>query len=95
MGYIGVILSRFFWWLKLVRLYSLYEILYPKRRIESYSIMGTIVSPDQILLIWRFLKLAVPLKMGYKGTYRVIQGLHWDIQPKIRGTVQRGVQGDV
>ena len=24
-------------WLNLVRLYSLYKILYPKRRIESYS----------------------------------------------------------
>ena len=24
---------RFFWWLNLVRLYSLYEILYPKKRI--------------------------------------------------------------
>ena len=83
MGYIGVILSGFFWWLNLVRLYSLYEILYPKRRIESYSIVGTIVSPNQILLIWRFRKLAVPLKMGYKGMYRVIQGLHWDIQPKL------------
>ena len=33
-----------------VRLYSLYEILYPKRRIESYSILGTIVSANQILL---------------------------------------------
>ena len=27
------------------------KILYPKRRIESYSIMGTIVSPNKILLI--------------------------------------------
>ena len=42
----------FFWWLNPVRLYSLYKILYPKRRIESYSIMGTIVSPNKILLIW-------------------------------------------
>ena len=25
--------------------------LYPKRRIESFSIMGTIVSPNKILLI--------------------------------------------
>ena len=32
--------------------YSLYKILYPKRRIESYSIMGTIVSPHKILLKW-------------------------------------------
>ena len=32
-------------WLNLVRLYSLYKILYPKRRIESYSIMGTIIPP--------------------------------------------------
>ena len=29
----GVQLSRFFWWSNLVRLYSLYKILYPKRRI--------------------------------------------------------------
>ena len=42
----------FFWWLNLVRLYSLCKILYPKRRIESYSILGTIVSPNKILLIW-------------------------------------------
>ena len=28
----------------------LISILYPKRRIESYSIMGTIVSPNKILL---------------------------------------------
>ena len=28
----------------------LYEILYPKRRIESYSILGTIVSRNKILL---------------------------------------------
>ena len=40
----------FFWWLNLVRLYSLYKILYPKRRIFSYSIMHTIVSPNKILL---------------------------------------------
>ena len=40
----------FFWWLNLVRLYSLYKILYPKRRIQSYSILGTIVSPNKILL---------------------------------------------
>ena len=31
----------------LVRLYSLYKILYPERRVESYSIMGTIVSPKK------------------------------------------------
>ena len=35
----------FFWWLNIVRLDSLHKILYSKRRIESYSIMGTIVSP--------------------------------------------------
>ena len=29
------------------------EILYPKRRIESYSILGTIESPNQILLTCR------------------------------------------
>ena len=26
----------------------IYKILYPKRRIESYSILGTMVSPDKI-----------------------------------------------
>ena len=56
MGYIGIIgyiyIYMFFaWWLNLVRLYSLYKILYPQRRIESYSIMGTIVPPNKILLI--------------------------------------------
>ena len=39
----------FFGWLNPVRSYSLNKILYPKRRIESYSIMGTIVSPNKIL----------------------------------------------
>ena len=40
-----------FWWLNLVRLYSLNKILYPKRRIESYTIRGTMVSPNKMLLI--------------------------------------------
>ena len=43
-------LSSVFWWLNLVRLQSSYEILYPKRRIESSSILSTIVSPNKILL---------------------------------------------
>ena len=30
----------------------LHKILYPKRRIESYCMMGTIVSPNKILLSW-------------------------------------------
>ena len=46
----GQQMSSVFWWLNLVRLYSLYNILYPKRRIESYSILGTIISPNKILL---------------------------------------------
>ena len=46
--------SVFFEWLNLVRIYSLYRVLYPKRRIESYSIVGTIVSPNKILLNWDF-----------------------------------------
>ena len=41
-------MNSVFWWLNLVRLYSLYKILYPKRRIKSYSILGTIVSPKKI-----------------------------------------------
>ena len=41
----------FFWWLKLVRLHALHKILYPKRRIKSYSILGTIVSPSKMLFI--------------------------------------------
>ena len=49
-----------FWWLNLVRLDSLYKILYPKRRIESYSIMGTIVSPNKILLKWMLLNVGDP-----------------------------------
>ena len=40
-----------FWWLNPARLYSLYRLLYPKRRIESYSILGTVVSPQKILLL--------------------------------------------
>ena len=39
---IGVV---FFWWLNLVRLYSLYKIQYPKRGYIPYSILGTVVSP--------------------------------------------------
>ena len=32
--------------------YSLYKILYPKGRIESYSMLSTIISPNKILLSW-------------------------------------------
>ena len=42
--------SVFFGWLNLIRFYSLYNILYLKRRIESYSIIGTIIFPNKILL---------------------------------------------
>ena len=42
----------FFWWLNLVRLYSLCKILYPKGGYNLIqSVMGTIVSPNKILLI--------------------------------------------
>ena len=44
-------MNNFFWWLNLVRFHSLYKILYPKGRIESYSIMSTRVSPNKVLLI--------------------------------------------
>ena len=43
-------MSRVLLRLNPVRLCSLYKILYPGR-IESYSIMRTIVSPNKILLI--------------------------------------------
>ena len=43
----------FFGWLDLVRLNSLHKIRYPKRRIESYSIVSIIVSPNKIRLTWR------------------------------------------
>ena len=48
-----IYVSNVFWWLNLIRLYSysLYKILDPKGRIESYSIMGTIVSPNKTLLM--------------------------------------------
>ena len=49
--YIYIYMSSVLWWLNLVRLYSLYQILCPKRRIESYSILGTTVSPNKILLM--------------------------------------------
>ena len=45
-------MSSVFWWLNPVRLYSLYKNIYTKRRIESYSTMGTKVSPNKILLMW-------------------------------------------
>ena len=44
-AHVGKQLSSVFWWLSPVGLYSLYKILNPKRRIESYSILGTIISP--------------------------------------------------
>ena len=43
-------MSSVFVWLNLVRYHSLCTILYPKRRIESYSLMGIIVSPSKILI---------------------------------------------
>ena len=60
LGLYWVILSSVcFWWLNLVRVFSLYKILFPKGGkdvtlywIECYSILGTIVSPNQILLRW-------------------------------------------
>ena len=36
-------MSSVFWWLNPIRLYSLYKNTIPNRRIESYSILGTIV----------------------------------------------------
>ena len=48
---VDIHVSRAFWWLNLVRSYSLYKIPYPKRRIESYSRLGTIVSPNKRLLL--------------------------------------------
>ena len=55
-------MSSVFWWLNLVSSYSLYKILYPKRRVKSYSILGTIVSPNKILLIYAIAKNLVPLR---------------------------------
>ena len=46
------------------RLYSLYEILYPKRKIESYSLLGTIVSPNKMLLTCTCSLLGL---LGYEG----------------------------
>ena len=42
----------------------LYKIRYPKRRIESYSIMGTIVSPDKVLLVSSVVRSARLKKMS-------------------------------
>ena len=42
-------LSSVFLVVKPSKFISLYKILYPKRRIKSYSILGTIVSPNKIL----------------------------------------------
>ena len=51
--------------------YPLYKILYTKKRIESYSIMRTIIPPNKILLMWgrklqRFLSC-------------IGEGLIWDV----------------
>ena len=43
-------MSSVFWWLNPVRLCSLHENTITKRRNESYPILGTIVSPNKILL---------------------------------------------
>ena len=40
----------FFLVVKPLKFYSVYKILHPKRRVESYSILGTIVSPNKIPL---------------------------------------------
>ena len=74
-------LSSVFWWLNRVRLYSLYEILYPERRIESYSIMGTIVSPNKIRLLWDcckhiLLRTAMRPKVAYYHS-RLQTALYW------------------
>ena len=55
-------MSNVFWWLNLESSNSLYKILYPKRRVKSYSILGTIVSPNQLLLIYAIAKNLVPLR---------------------------------
>ena len=43
-------MSSVFLVVKPSKILFLYEILYSKRRIESYSMLGTIVSPNEILL---------------------------------------------
>ena len=58
-------------WLNLVRLYSLYKMLYPKGRTESYSIMGTMVSPNKI---WELAIKHSRILMGSIG-FRVYRGL--------------------
>ena len=40
-------MRSFFLWLYPVRLYSLYNILYPKRRIDSYFIMDNSIPPKK------------------------------------------------
>ena len=40
----------FFWWLNLVRLYSLYKNTIPQK--EDRTILGTIVPPNEILLMY-------------------------------------------
>ena len=69
----------FFLWLNPVRLYSLHEILYPKTRIESYSILGTIVSQNKIPLtpplILREHSLAALQELKRQGLGFRVQGL--------------------
>ena len=43
-------LSNVFFVVKPSQIVFLTKILYPKRRIESYCLLGTIVSPNRILL---------------------------------------------
>ena len=56
-------MSNVFLVVKPGKIYSLYGILY-RKRIESYSAMGTIVSPNKILLIWVAVK---ELQVAYWG----------------------------
>ena len=74
----------FFWRLNLVRLRSLDKILYPKRRIESYAIMGTIVSPNKILLVCisaAALHSMPGLREGKAEMHRVVAVQAPEVQP--------------
>ena len=60
-----------------MRLYSLSKMLYPKRRIQSYSILGTIVSPNKVLLIWGFPKIRGTILGVPRIRTTLFWGLYW------------------
>ena len=48
------------------KIISLIKDTIPKKKIESYSIMGTIVSPNKILLMCNYVRILQELTTNYR-----------------------------